>query len=125
MNSIDDSPIKNTIFNKNYKMILSELLKYQDNEMLNKALTLLFREYKFKIEVSENIRQNHIIESDNHSETIYYYALKVKWFVKIVVRTLKQFLLLVSPPPLMETFYKTSSDIMKLSKLLRFLIEYA
>lgn len=52
-------------------MILSELLKYQDNEMLNKALTLLFREYKFKIEVSENIRQNHIIESDNHSENIY------------------------------------------------------
>jgi len=51
INSIDASPIVNKIFNKNYLNILTELLKYKDNHILNKVLKLLFREFKVKNEL--------------------------------------------------------------------------
>jgi hypothetical protein len=69
---IQDHPVKINIFNKNYLSILVDLLKFQDNALLNKALQLLFREFKFKSEVIDNLRENHIIETDNFSEHIFF-----------------------------------------------------
>ena len=69
-NCINDLPIKVNIFNKNYLSILADLLKFQDNELLNKALQNLFLEFKFKKVIISNLAENHIIMQDDCSEHI-------------------------------------------------------